>query len=140
MVYTFDDIDLAMVRPGAIAKSPECGPRSTYSTRHIGDVCNDKAMVELLLSGDSDTGSANTIDTRVGGSAVIGVGVVDTDDYRRTVTGADETLALCCALVDVGNKTVGWIGVGEEVKGVEEAGSCVSCLQSIACGSSRCSS
>ena len=58
VIDALEDVDLAVLRPGAGAKHPEGGPDAADAAGHVCDVGDDEAFVVGFFAGEPDGGAA----------------------------------------------------------------------------------
>ena len=109
IVDTFDNVNFAIVGPVG-TKGPEGWPGSTNAPGHVAEV-DDKQAVGIGLL----TFQTNAVTSSSAGN----IAVVYADVCNAAV-GVDKALALCSALVDIVDVSVGWVVTGIEVEIVEE--------------------
>lgn len=110
IVDTFDDVNLALVRP-VVASRPECRPCPANATRHMSQINDDEAAVVRDLALETNTPSSWVLSY---------VGVVDTN-IDLAVVVVDESIMLSVALAEVVGVSVrGRIRSRDEVEHVEE--------------------
>lgn len=113
-VHPFDYVDFARGRPVG-TEEPEGGPDTTDGAGHVSDICNKQSMLEGLITGYADRGSAT------GG---VHGGIVNAE-IDLPVVGVDESGGGGSGFGEVVDETAGGVSASEEVKAAKEVAACV---------------
>ena len=108
-VDTLDDINLTVVGPVS-TDGPEGGPRTAVTAGHVVKVKDEETVGESLLGDETD--GLTTVGRVHGGRVGSHVDLAVNDASKAGSVGG--------GLVDILDRSVGRIGVGEEVPGLEE--------------------